>query len=174
MALDLGGIAKGYAADKAAAIIREARLKRAIIDLGGNILTYGEKRDRSPWRVGVQDPLEDRGAYLGVVESGPQTIVTSGVYERNFEADGRQYHHIFSPFDGYPAASGLLSVTIIADTSIDADALSTAVFVLGYEKGMALIGSLEGIEGIFVFEDKSVRKTPGVDFMITDGSYLLK
>jgi thiamine biosynthesis lipoprotein len=94
------------------------------------------------------------------------------VYERNFEEDGVQYHHIFSPFDGYPANNGLLSVTIIAESSIDADALSTAVFVMGYERGMALLESL-GIEGIFVFEDMSVRKTESVDFVITDEGYRL-
>jgi len=173
MALDLGGIAKGYAADEAAAIIRKARLARAIIDLGGNIMTLGVRQDRRPWRVGIQNPLDNRGAYIGIVEVRDRTVVTSGVYERNFEADGVLYHHIFSPFDGYPASNGLLSVTIIAGASIDADALSTAVFVMGYERGMALLGSFEGIEGIFVFEDMSVRKTEGVDFVITDESYRL-
>jgi thiamine biosynthesis lipoprotein len=173
MALDLGGIAKGYAADEAAAIIRKARLARAIIDLGGNIMTLGVRQDGHPWRVGIQNPLDNRGAYIGIVEVRDRTVVTSGVYERNFEADGVLYHHIFSPFDGYPANNGLLSVTIIAGASIDADALSTAVFVMGYERGMALLGSFEGIEGIFVFEDMSVRKTEGVDFVITDESYRL-
>jgi len=173
MALDLGGIAKGYAADEAVAIIRKARLQRAIIDLGGNIITFGVRQDGRPWRVGIQNPLDNRGAYIGIVEVRDRTVVTSGVYERNFEADGVLYHHIFSPFDGYPAASGLLSVTIIADLSIDADALSTAVFVMGYERGISLLESLDGVEGIFVFEDMSVRKTDGADFVITDGSYRL-
>jgi thiamine biosynthesis lipoprotein len=173
MAIDLGGIAKGYAADEAAAIVRKARLKRAIIDLGGNILTYGERQDGRPWRVGIQNPLDNRGAYLGIVEVRDRTVVTSGVYERNFEADGLLYHHIFSPSNGYPAANGLLSVTIIADSSIDADALSTAVFVMGYKRGLALLESLEGIEGIFVFEDMSVRKTEGMDFVVTDEGYRL-
>jgi len=173
MALDLGAIAKGYAADEAAAIIRRAGLKQAIIDLGGNILTYGKKKDKSPWRVGVQDPLEDRGESLGKITGSECTVVTSGIYEKFFEADGRRYHHIFSPFSGYPADSGLLSVTIIAKNSIDADALSTAVFVLGYEKGRALIESLEGTEAVFVFNDKSVRKTKGADFSITNKNYTL-
>ena len=172
MALDLGGIAKGYAADEAAAIIRKARLKRAIIDLGGNIMTLGVRQDGRPWRVGIQNPLDNRGAYIGIVEVRDKTVVTSGVYERNFETDGVLYHHIFSPFDGYPANNGLLSVTIIADSSIDADALSTVVFVMGYERGIALLESL-GIEGIFVFEDMSVRKTKGVELEITDESYRL-
>jgi thiamine biosynthesis lipoprotein len=171
MALDLGAIAKGDAADEAAEIIRKAGIPRAIIDLGGNILVYGEKQDRSPWRVGIQDPLEPRGAYLGVIEARDQTVVTSGVYERLFEVDGVQYHHILSPTQGYPARNGRLSATSVAGNSIDADALSTSVCVLGYEQGKALIESLEGVEAVFIFEDKSVRLTGGADFTITNTEY---
>jgi len=174
MALDLGAIAKGYAADEAVATIRKANLKRALIDFGGNIFVYGEKRNKSPWRVGIQNPLDDRGAYIGVVETREKTIVTSGVYERNFEDNGILYHHLFSPSNGYPANNGLLSVTIIGDVSMDADALSTAVFVLGYEKGLALLESFRGFEAVFVFEDKSVRKTSEVNFILTDDSYRLE
>jgi len=173
MALDLGAIAKGYAADEAAAIIRKAGIKQAIIDLGGNILVYGEKKDKSLWKVGLQDPLENRGSYLGIVTSVECAVVTSGVYERFFEYEGRRYHHIFSPLNGYPADGGLLSVTIIAKNSIDADALSTSVFVLGYEVGRALVESLEGTEALFVFNDKSVRKTKGADLKITNQNYRL-
>jgi thiamine biosynthesis lipoprotein len=173
MALDLGAIAKGYAADEAAAIIRKAGLKRAIVNLGGNILTLGEKKDKSPWRIGLQDPLEERGAYFGVVTCPEKTLVTSGVYEKFFEADGLRYHHLLSPSDGYPARSGLLAVTIITDNSMDADALSTAVFVLGYAKGRALIESLEGTEAVFVFDDMSVWKTEGVDFKLSNENYRL-
>ena len=171
MALDLGAIAKGYAADEAAAIIRKARLKRAIIDLGGNILTFGKKKDKSLWRVGLQDPVEIRGAYLGFVTGPESSVVTSGVYERFFDFEGKRYHHIFSTVNGYPTSNGLLAVTIITKYSINADALSTAVFVLGYEKGRALIESLEETEAIFVFDDKSVRKTEGVDLRITNENY---
>ena len=173
MALDLGAIAKGYAADQAAAIVKKNRLKRAVIDLGGNIITSGEKRDKSLWRVGIQNPVESRGAYIGIVQVREQSVVTSGVYERYFEADGVRYHHIFSPSSGYPSRNDLLSVTIIADNSMDADALSTATFVLGYEKGRALIESLENTEAVFVFEDKSVRMTPGADFSLADEEYRL-
>jgi thiamine biosynthesis lipoprotein len=171
MALDLGAIAKGYAADEAAEILRKNRIKRAIIDLGGNILTYGEKRDRSPWRVGVQNPLDSRGVYIGIVEIREQTVVTSGVYERFFEAAGVRYHHILSPADGYPVRNSLLSVSIVTGRSVDADALSTAVFVLGYERGKALVESLEGIGVVFVFEDRSIRICGGAGFILTDESY---
>ena len=173
MALELGAIAKGYAADEAAVILARARIKRAIIDLGGNILTYGVKKDRTPWRVGIQDPIETRGAYIGIVQGPEQTIVTSGVYERGFFVDEEWYHHIFNPFDGYPARNELLSVTIFTSNSMDADALSTAVFVMGYETGRALVESLEGIEALFIFEDKSIRKTSGLDFMLTSEEYHL-
>jgi thiamine biosynthesis lipoprotein len=173
MALDLGGIAKGYAADEAAAIIRGTRLRRAIVDLGGNVFVYGEKPDRTPWRVGIQNPLGNRGSYIGLVEGKNITVVTTGIYERNFEKDGTLYHHVFSPSDGYPVNNGLMSVSIVAGISMNADALSTAVFVLGYEKGLALLESLDGVEGVFVFEDMSVRTTSGANFSITDQNYRL-
>ena len=173
MALDLGAIAKGFAADEAAVIIREAQINQAIVDLGGNILTIGVKQDGTPWRVGLQNPLENRGAYFGIVTDWENTVVTSGVYERNFIFDGTVYHHLFSPTVGYPVRNGLLAVAIVAANSMDSDALSTAVFVMGYERGMALIESLDGVEAIFVFEDMSIRKTGGIDFTLTDEEYRL-
>jgi thiamine biosynthesis lipoprotein len=173
MALDLGAIAKGYAADEAVAIIRRAGLRRGLVDLGGNVVTYGLKQDRSPWRVGLQDPLGDRGSFIGVISGWDMTVVTSGVNERYFMANGLRYHHLFSPFDGFPAKNGFLSTTIVTAVSMDADALSTSIFVMGYEKGRALVESLEGVEAIFIFEDKSVRKTAGLDFVLTDGNYRL-
>jgi thiamine biosynthesis lipoprotein len=161
MALDLGAIAKGYAADEAAALIKKSGPRRGIIDLGGNILAFGERQGNKPWRIGVQDPGRERGGYLGILLVQDKSVVTSGVYERFFEAEGRRYHHILSTQNGRPVDNGLLSVTIIADFSIDADGLSTTVFALGYEKGRALVESLPGVEAIFVFADKSVRRTPG-------------
>ncbi|MDR2596693.1 MAG: FAD:protein FMN transferase [Treponema sp.] len=173
MSLDLGAITKGYAADEAAVIIKKANIDRAIIDLSGNILILGEKKDKSLWKVGVQDPGGNRGSYMGILQTTEITVVTSGVYERFFEEDGTRYHHIFSPSGGFPVNNGLLSVTIIAHNSMNADALSTAIFVLGYEKGISLIESLPETEAIFIFEDYSVRKTTGVNFTITDNSYRL-
>ena len=173
MALDLGAIAKGYAADEAVAIVRQARLRRALIDLGGNVITFGRKRDRTPWRVGLQTPHGSRGEFMGVISGWDMTVVTSGIYERFFEYDGVRHHHLFSPFNGLPARTGLLSATIITEVSMDADALSTAIFVLGYERGRALVDSLEGVEAIFIFEDRSVRKTAGANFALTDSSFRL-
>jgi len=174
MALDLGAIAKGYAADEAAVIIKNAGISRALIDLGGNILIIGEKKDLKPWSVGIQNPLDNRGSVIGVLHTTEKTIVTSGVYERFFEENGRRYHHLFDPSQGYPAQTGLLSVTLITSVSMDADALSTAIFVLGYAKGLSLLRMLPDTEAIFVFEDKSIRTTGGVNFTLTDNSFRLQ
>jgi thiamine biosynthesis lipoprotein len=183
MALDLGAIAKGYAADEAARIAKEGGASRAIIDLGGNVMAIGGRRHiwrqeqgNTAWRVGVQNPQEERGAYIGVLLAQDKAVVTSGVYERFFEAEGTRYHHIFSTIDGYPVDNGLLSVTIVADRSIDADALSTAVFALGYEQGMALLETVPNAQAIFVFEDSSVKISGGLreTFNLTDGRYAIQ
>ncbi|MDR1177934.1 MAG: FAD:protein FMN transferase, partial [Spirochaetaceae bacterium] len=150
MRLDIGGIAKGYAADEAVSIIRRAGIPRAIVDLGGNIFAYGEKEGNQPWRVGIQNPSGLRNDYLGILEIRNKTVVTSGVYERFLEADGKLYHHILSPHDGYPVENGLVSVTIIAGRSTDADGLSTGIFAMGYEKGRERIESLDDAEALFV------------------------
>jgi thiamine biosynthesis lipoprotein len=201
MALDLGAIAKGYAADEAVKIIAAANIPFAVIDLGGNIYAYGEKEGNRPWRIGIQDPLEPRGVYLGVLErrhadpkdppdrgrpaaytgSGgrpdplaDKSVVTSGIYERFFEYAGRNYHHILSTRNGYPAVTGLLSVTVIAENSMDADALSTAAFALGWEAGSALIKA-QGAEAVFVLADKRIRCSPGAAavFTLSDTGYTL-
>jgi thiamine biosynthesis lipoprotein len=177
MALDLGAIAKGYAGDEAAHIAREAKAKRAIFDLGGNIVALGWREQKGkepqPWRIGIQNPLDGRGAYLGVVTVHDASVVTSGVYERYFESGGKRYHHILSTANGYPVENGLLSVTIVTASSTDADALSTAVFTLGFERGKALIDSIPEAEAIFVFSDRSVRITDGLAgiFTLTDNEF---
>lgn len=173
MALDLGAIAKGYAADEMARILKSQRIERAIIDLGGNVLAYGEKQGGKNWRIGVQDPTGERGAYIGILEITNKTMVTSGVYERFLIQDGIRYHHILSTTNGYPVQNGLLSVTIITDRSIDADGLSTTVFALGYEKGLNLLEQLGNVEGIFIFDDGTVRATGGVrsSFNLTSERY---
>ncbi len=170
MRLDLGAIAKGYAADEAARIIARRRIPRAIVDLGGNILAFGEKKGGQDWRVGVQDPTSERGAYIGIISVKNKTMVTSGVYERFFIQDGKRYHHILSSRNGYPVDNGLLSVTIVADKSIDADGLSTSVFALGLDAGSKLVESLPGVEAIFVSDDLSVRSTSGIkaSFKLSD------
>jgi thiamine biosynthesis lipoprotein len=180
MALDLGAIAKGYAADEAARLLAKEGVDSGIIDLGGNIFAMGEKKESGGkgafWRVGVQDPRTDRGNYIGILNVKNKSVVTSGVYERFFEKDGHRYHHIFSIDSGFPVENNLLSVTITANDSIDADALSTAAFALGWEKGRELISGVKGAGGIFVFDDLSVRVTENLKeaFSLTAAEYRLK
>jgi thiamine biosynthesis lipoprotein len=174
MSLDLGAIAKGYAADELVRILREAGLNRAIIDLGGNIYALGVRVPKSsgekdlPWRIGIQNPLDDRGVYTGIVELKDCSVVTSGVYERFFIHNGKRYHHILDTATGFPVENSLLSVTIIASSSMDADALSTAVFALGYEKGRAL-AERERADALFIFEDKTIRGTGGAFALFKPG-----
>ena len=171
MSIDLGAIAKGYAADEAALVIKRTGVKRAIIDLGGNILTIGIKKDGTPWRIGIQNPEDSRGESAGIVRTVDKSVVTSGVYERFFESEGKRYHHIFDPKTGYPCDNGTLSATVITGFSIDADALSTAAFVLGLEKGMALIRSLDDVECIFIMDDKIIHLSGRIDFTLTNDDY---
>ncbi|MDR2865275.1 MAG: FAD:protein FMN transferase [Spirochaetaceae bacterium] len=163
MSLDLGAIAKGYAADIIAEKIREYGIESAVIDLGGNIFALGEKPDKNPYKIGIQNPLSPRGDYMVYVETKNKTLVTSGSYERFFEENGVRYHHILSTETGYPVDNGLLSVTIIAENSTDADALSTTIYALGFEKGSALLKTMSGIDAIFIFEDGSLRVTEGAE-----------
>ncbi len=167
MALDLGGIAKGWAADEAGRVLSG---HKGIVNLGGNVLVLDSKPDESPWRIGIQDPDTSRGSYIGIVELVDQTLVTSGPYERFFEHEGVIYHHILDTKTGYPVASPLTSVSIITDRSVIADGLSTAVYALGLEKGLELIDRLDGVEAIFLTEDRSVYASEG----ILDGSIAFK
>ena len=138
--IDLGAIAKGYCADAIANVLIENGIKSALIDLGGNVRTIGNKKG-STWRIGIQDPDGVRGEYFGVLDISDKCVVTSGAYERYFIEDGKKYHHIIDPHTGYPADSDITSVSIIAADGAKADALSTAVYVLGVEKGLSLLNS---------------------------------
>jgi len=170
--VDLGGIAKGYAGDEAIKIYKKYGIKSAYVNLGGNVVAMGSKPDGTPWRIGIQNPRAPSGVYMGIVTVSDKAVVTSGDYERFFEQDNKRYHHILDPKTGYPSASGLISSTIIADASVDADALSTATFVLGLEKGMKLVESLDGVEAVFITEDKKVYTTSGLKgiFKLVDES----
>lgn len=139
--LDLGGVAKGYAGQRVCAVLRETGVKSAVVDLGGDVALLGKKPDGSLWRVAIKDPAG--GDYLGVLETqGDRYIATSGVYERFFEENGVRYHHILDPRTGRPAESGLVSATVICESGVWADALATAVCVMGTEKALALRASL--------------------------------
>ncbi|MBQ3687174.1 MAG: FAD:protein FMN transferase [Treponema sp.] len=134
MALDLGGIAKGYAADEIVRILQTRKVKRAVIDLGGNIYVFGMKADGSVWNVGIKNPA-DGGITVASVLSlpGNLSVVTSGNYERYFVSEGRRYHHIIDPKTGYPCENAVASVTIVLPSSMEADAMSTSAFLMGAE-----------------------------------------
>lgn len=175
MGVDVGAIAKGYAADEAARILRETGVKHALLDFGGNIMLIGSKPDGSPWRIGVQRPDGERSSFIGVLSLTDQSVVTSGPYERFFVQDGVRYHHIMDAATGYPAENGLNQVTIITPRSIEADALSTACYVLGLRPGLALIESRPDVEAIFVTDDHRVYLTSGIGetFELTDSDFSL-
>ncbi|OPZ36997.1 MAG: Thiamine biosynthesis lipoprotein ApbE precursor [Tenericutes bacterium ADurb.BinA155] len=155
MSLDLGGIAKGYAADEAKRILLENGIESALINLGGNVLGLGAIADSKPWRVGIRNPLSLEGAYFTILEIHEESVVTSGVDEQFFIEKGKRYHHILDPRTGYPAATHLLSTTIIGDSSMIADGLATACFVLGIKDALPLLKHY-GYRGIFVQEDGGV------------------
>lgn len=175
MVLDLGAIAKGYAADRIAAYLQEAGFHSALIDLGGNILAMGRKPGGELWSIGVQNPRQPRGEHIGIIKADNQTIVTSGVYERYFVEDGEHYHHIMDTATGYPVRNGLLSVTIVTDRSEDADALSTAVFSLGLEEGLRLVEARPNTEAIFIVDSNEVYATSGLmgKFTLSNEEYTL-
>lgn len=176
MILDLGGIAKGYAADEVARILHEHGVSHAIVNLGGNVLTLGNKTDGKPWKIGVQDPEALRGEYVMILSLVDQTLVTSGPYERFLELDGEVYHHILNTKTGYPVKSDYTSVSIVTKNSLLADALSTSLYALGYEDGMALINTLEDVEAIFMTREKKILLSEGLKrgnlkFSVTDPAY---
>lgn len=175
MTLDLGGIAKGYGADAVVDTLKENDVKHAIINLGGNVFAYGNKPDGTLWKVGVQNPYSSRGEYIGIVEVANQTVVTSGVYERYFEEDGKKYHHILDPDTGYPVENNIAGISIIAGSSIDADSLSTAAFALGLDKGIELIEKIDNVDAVFVTEDSEAYITSGLkdNFKLTDTNFEL-
>lgn len=175
MMLDLGAVAKGYTADEIVEVLEEEGVNSAIVDLGGNIFALGSKKDNANWKIGVQNPLSDRGETLGVIEVVDKSIVTSGVYERFIEKDGVKYHHILNPKTGYPYENEIAGVSIISDKSIDGDCLSTLIFSLGVEKGLEFVNSMDGVEAIFVTKDKKVYLTTGMkdNFKITNAEYVI-
>lgn len=158
-AIDLGGIAKGYMADQLKDYLLSEDVTSAIINLGGNVLTIGEKPDGTSFNIGIQKPFDKQNATITSVSVKDSSVVTSGSYERYFKVNDTIYHHILNTETGYPCDNGLLSVTILSEKSIDGDALSTACFALGLEEGQTLIKSLEDIDAIFVTDDYEIIDT---------------
>lgn len=176
MKLDLGGIAKGYAADQLVNIAENSGVTSGFINLGGNVVVIGKKEDDTPYNIGVQNPFEGRNAYIGFVSVSDKTVVTSGDYERYFDYEGVRYHHLFDAKTGYPSQSDVIGVSIVADSSMDADALSTAVFILGKDAGLKLIEEMEQVECVVITKDSDLYMTDGFKevFTLTDESYTIK
>ncbi len=160
--VDLGGIAKGYIADCVRKVLQQQGVTSAIIDLGGNIVACGSKQGKA-FRIGIKDPI-DTAQLCAVISGQDISAVTSGVYERGFTIDGVRYHHLLNPKSGMPVNNGLSSVTIVCESSAQADALSTACFVMGEQAATELIELLDGVEALFVRTDGTMQATDGLHY----------
>ncbi|MDT8717233.1 FAD:protein FMN transferase [Clostridium sp. 19966] len=171
-ALDLGAIAKGYAADMVVKIFKDFKISSGMIDLGGNIYAYGSKENGDSWNIGIQDPFGKQGEFIGIVAIKDKSIVTSGNYERYFEINGKRYHHIMNAKSGYPS-EGIVSATIISDKSMDGDGLTTVCYTSGIEDSLALLKNYEDVEGIFITEDKKMYITEKLkkSFILVNNQY---
>ena len=177
MSLDLGAIAKGYMTDRVQELFAEEGVTSAIIDLGGNVFVMGGSPTRNGeiWNVGIQDPQGSRGESIGSTKQSDASIVTSGIYERYLEVDGELYHHLMNPKTGYPFDNQIIGISIISEKSADGDALSTLVFGLGLEDGLAYVNEREDVEAVFIMKDQAVYISDGLEdnFELTDDSYHL-
>lgn len=174
--IDLGGIAKGYIADKVTELLKEKGVERGIVNLGGNVVTIGEKAADTPFVIGIERPYSDRTEIVGSVPSADQTLVTSGIYERNFTEGGKLYHHVLDPETGYPADTDLEAVTIIADNGNSGfcDGLSTSCLIMGEDKAKELISELQKerpdmhLQAVFINADDEVSCTDGVELTLSE------
>ena len=168
--VDFGAAGKGIALDEIKDYLETTKTKEAVISVGGSILLYGEKN----FTVGIKDPEGNAGRHVAILNVGEGCVSTSGSYERFFEENGKRYHHILDPDSGYPAQSGVVSVTVVSESGILSDALSTACFVLGIEKGGALAAEY-GCETVFIDENKKLYVSEGLKdkIEISDTSYSL-
>jgi thiamine biosynthesis lipoprotein len=158
MKVTLGGIAKGYAIDKAIEVLQKNGIQHALVNAGGDMCAIGTKGDEN-WQIALQNP-RDKKDYITIIQLNNRSVATSGDYERYFD-ENMTFHHIINPKTGY-SATELISVTIVADKAMDADALATSVFVMGKEKGLALIESLDNVEGLIITKDKEIIKSSGI------------
>jgi thiamine biosynthesis lipoprotein len=170
--LDLGGAAKGYIVDRAIEVLQEGGVEAAVIDAGGDIGLLGKKTDKGPWKVGIRHPSDPKST-IEIIEVDSGAVATSGNYERFFIHDQVRYHHILDPKTGLPVPQ-VVSVTILAPTALEADLLSTAVFVLGPQEGIDLIEQLSGIEGVIYLEEpQGLRRVASSNFPPSTGEFTL-
>lgn len=156
-AIDVGAIAKGYIADRLKDYLKDHGIRHALINLGGNVLVMGTKLDGSDYNIGIQKPFDRTGEPVTSVRLSDKSVVTSGTYQRYFESEGKIYHHILDPHTGYPCENTLQSVTIITNSSLTADALSTTCFLLGYDKGLRLVNQLDNVDAVFITNDDEIH-----------------
>lgn len=160
-AIDLGFIAKGYIADQLKEYLVNHGVESACISLGGNLITIGSKPDKQPYHIGIQKPFAAEGEIITAIDVMDSSVVSSGIYERYFYEDGVLYHHLLDTSSGYPADKNIAGVTILASSSVDADALSTTCFFLGLDRGMELIESLDNTEVLFITNDGNLISSDG-------------
>ncbi len=167
MEIDLGGIAKGYAADRAISLIKAMGTKAALVAIAGDIRGFGMSTTNRPWKVGIQNPRTEPGTekpwedVIAALSLENRAISTSGDYQRFFMVEGKRFHHILDPTTGFPAETDLISASVIAPEGYISDGLSTAVFVLGLEKGLQLLEKMN-IDGVLITKDKQVFITDGL------------
>ncbi len=159
MRIDLGGIAKGYAVDRAFELLTSRGYRNMIVNAGGD-MRVGGKKIKGPWVIGIQDP-RDRSRIMATFDASDISVGTSGDYGRYFKRGGKRYHHLLNPFTGFPARQ-CRSVTILAEDAISADALATAVFAMGPKRGLGLIEAMEGVEGLIVSSDGEIIQSEGI------------
>lgn len=164
--IDLGGIAKGYICDKVTEFLKDQGVESGIVNLGGNIAVIGQKNGKDDFMVGIEKPFSDRSEVVGAVPAHDKTFVTSGIYERCFEQDGKTYHHILDVKTGYPVDSDIISVSIISDLgeSGNCDGLSTLCLTMGVDEATKLINSIDGVEAVFIDKDEKITFTDGANF----------
>ena len=156
MEIDLGAIAKGYIADVVQAFLRQQGVTQALINLGGNVQTLGSPpHEPQGWSIGLKKPFAG-DELLGVLQVQGKSVVTSGIYERYFELDGKCWHHIFDPHTGYPLDNELLSITVISDRSLDGDIYTTLLYGMGVEQGLAYLADQPELDAIFVTRDQQI------------------
>lgn len=164
--LDLGAIAKGFIADRLKEYLESEDVKSAIINLGGNVLCVGKKPDGSPFRIGLQKPFDTHSEIIADLDIDNLSVVSSGVYERHFVVNGKNYHHILNPKTGYPYENDLVAVTIVSPKSVDGDALSTTCFSLGISKGIELLNATDRTYGYFITADGQIHYSNGAEALI--------